>query len=101
MILPNMQKPCSQCPFKKDTLEGWLGEDRIKKILNQESFVCHKTINKDINYRRQCAGHMIIKKDSNTFYRLASFNNLLNLEGHELVFDNEEDCINHHKFREL
>lgn len=91
--LPNCKKPCKNCPFRKDTLKGWLGSDRMESILNQGSFVCHK--NNDL----QCAGHMIIKKEENDFFRQArQFGIDLGLKGQDLIFEHEEDCINHHSF---
>lgn len=58
MKLPHVKKPCGQCPFRKDTQKGWLGESRITEILNSNTFTCHKT--NDPN-RLQCAGFMILK----------------------------------------
>lgn len=92
--LPNMSKPCKDCPFRKDSTEGWLGKERMTEILDAESFTCHKT-----DRSKQCAGHMHIKGDDNAFVRLA--NNIgakLTLEGKELIFDTEEDCIKHHSY---
>ena len=60
-----MKKPCSQCPFRKDTMKGWLGSDRIAEILKADSFVCHKKT------ELQCAGHMLLKKQENTFIQIA------------------------------
>lgn len=85
-------KPCSNCPFRTDCLKGWLGAERIKEIIDSESFVCHK--NTDL----QCAGHMLLNDDHNEFVSLArrlSIN--LKLHGKELIFDNKEDCIKHHE----
>ena len=91
MSLPNCKKPCSNCPFKKDTLKGWLGEQRITEILNQDSFVCHKKTH------LQCAGHMLIKDNENIFVRTANQLNMkLELSGKELVFETKEECIQHH-----
>jgi len=91
MKLPNVKKPCKDCPFRKDSLKGWLGKERMQNILMSESFVCHKKI------ELQCAGHMLIKNDENVFVQLA---NRLHLEtgltGHELVFNSKDECINHH-----
>ncbi|MFT6904952.1 MAG: hypothetical protein ACJAS1_001606 [Oleiphilaceae bacterium] len=89
--LPNVKQPCNMCPFRKDSLEGWLGEDRMTEICSSESFVCHK--NNDL----QCAGHMLLKDQDNSFVRLASRLNMdTGLNGRELVFDTEDDCIGHH-----
>ncbi len=90
--LPHINKPCKDCPFRKDTLQGWLGENRISEILSADSFVCHKKTDK------QCAGHMIIKGDENGFVRLANRLKIpLSLSGRDLVFANKADCIEHHK----
>lgn len=92
MNLPNCKKPCKDCPFRKDSLKGWLGENRMIEILNQHSFVCHK------NKKLQCAGFMIIKGDESSFVSLAKTLNVeTKLTGHELIFENKNDCINHHK----
>lgn len=92
MNLPNMKQPCKDCPFRKDSQQGWLGSERMTEILSQKSFTCHKT-NKEL----QCAGHLIIKKDENDFYKLAERMSLdLGLKGHELIFETEKECIEHH-----
>lgn len=52
--LPHIKKPCRDCPFRKDTLKGWLGEERIREIITADSFVCHKKTD------MQCAGHMLV-----------------------------------------
>jgi len=91
MDLPRGKTPCKNCPFKKDTLKGWLGK-RINEILDAESFVCHK--NTDL----QCAGHLIIKKDENIYFKTAQEMNIdLKLKNHDSVFESKEDFINHHK----
>ena len=51
--LPHVKKPCKDCPFRKDSLQGWLVKERMAKILEQQSFVCHK------KHDLQCAGHML------------------------------------------
>jgi hypothetical protein len=91
MSLPNVKKPCHDCPFKKDTLKGWLGRERMTEILSQGSFVCHK------KQHLQCAGHMLIKGDNNEFVRLAGRIKMeLELSGQELIFKSTDDCIEHH-----
>ncbi len=89
--LPNMKHPCKDCPFRKDTMLGWLGEKRMTQILDAKSFVCHK--HTDL----QCAGHMLIKGEENDFVKLASRLNLpTGLTGQQLIFDTQADCIAHH-----
>jgi len=98
--LPNIKTPCKDCPFRKDTQKGWLGKERIEEILNQKSFVCHKTVdykNGDMNGRLQCAGHMHMLDGKNEFVALARMLNIdTGLTGRELVFNNPKDCIKHH-----
>lgn len=91
MKVPYQKAPCAHCPFRKDSLKGWLGKERMTGILNQGSFVCHKR--NDL----QCAGHMVIRKNNNDFVAYAESIELdLPISNTELLFDNEEDCINHH-----
>lgn len=96
-FLPNMKKPCANCPFRKDTIAGWLGTERMTEILNSGSFVCHKTIRNKAADRKQCAGHMLMRGSANAFVREAEGRGiLLVLEGQELVFETEKECIEHH-----
>ena len=91
VTLPNVKKPCKDCPFRKDSLKGWLGRERMAEILETDSFVCHKKTD------LQCAGHMLINENDNGFVRLAGRMGIpLNLTGKELVFESRSDCIEHH-----
>lgn len=97
MKLPCMTTPCKECPFRKDSLKGWLGGNRAKDISDADSFVCHKTLGGKEKDRRQCAGHMLVMREGNSFYNLAKKVNLLpELIGEELVFENETQFIKHH-----
>jgi hypothetical protein len=98
MKLPAMTAPCAQCPFRKDTLKGWLGAKRMKEICEADTFVCHKTTHGAVSERKQCAGHMLLKGQANTFVQLAGrLNQPLKLTGKKTVFETVKDCINHHK----
>lgn len=91
--LLHITRPRRDCPFRKDTLRGWLGEQAMKKILKADSFVCHKKTDK------QCGGLMLINGDQNGFVRLAGQLGIeLDLSGRELVFDSQQACIEHHKY---
>lgn len=99
--LPNVKKPCANCPFRKDCRKGWLGKNRSEGIAEQESFVCHKTVDyseeDNQEQRKQCAGFMLMKKEESVFYRTAKiFGMYLGLKGEELVFESKQDFINHH-----
>lgn len=93
-----MQTPCKNCPFRKDSLKGWLGSKRMTEILEADSFVCHKTTKSILKNRKQCAGFMIIKKDESAAVQLSEILKIdLELKGKELVFETKQECINHHK----
>ncbi|AGN82416.1 MULTISPECIES: hypothetical protein [Pseudomonas] len=89
--LPHIKKPCRDCPFRKDSLRGWLGKDRIIEILAADSFVCDKKTD------MQCAGHMLINGQENAFVRTAERLRIpLDLSGDEQVFESKVACIEHH-----
>jgi hypothetical protein len=91
MNLPNMKAPCLNCPFKKDTLKGWLGKYRAIEIATFDSFVCHK------NNDKQCAGHTIMEDDNNSFVRLVGRLGMdTKLSGQDTVFKRRGDFIAHH-----
>ena len=91
--LPYCKAPCAECPFRKDSLKGWLGASKMQFILEKGSFVCHK------NTKKQCAGHMIINGNDNQFVRLAQrFGMPVELSGQDLIFNNKPDCIEHHNY---
>lgn len=97
MELPNMKRPCANCPFRKVSPKGWLGQERMTGILEEDSFTCHKTLGGGQGKRRQCAGHMLLSGRDNQFVRLAIAMGLdTGLSGRELVFDTKQECIEHH-----
>jgi len=92
MKIPCVKTPCKDCPFRIDSIKGWLGKEKMEEILDTSSFVCHK------NNNLQCAGHMIINKEQNSFFALAKRLFIdLNLSGHKLIFSSRKECISHHK----
>lgn len=96
--LPYCKSPCNNCPFRKDSLKGWLGKRRAQEIVNNDNFVCHKTTQtgneKD---RLQCAGHMILLDDENLFVRTArGMGILLTIVNRYVIFESKEDFIKHH-----
>jgi hypothetical protein len=93
--VPCRTSPCKNCPFKKDTVRGWLGEEKMTEILQADSFVCHK------NHGLQCAGFMLIQGDDSAFVQVAKRYKIdLKLRGREKVFDTKQDCILHHSNNE-
>jgi hypothetical protein len=94
--IPCTKKPCKGCPFRKDSLKGWLGRDRAKEVSEASSFVCHN------NTGLQCAGNMLLNKEANTFYRIMKFKKLENiLKGEDLIFKTHEEMINHHDLKNI
>lgn len=63
----------------------------MEGILQAGSFVCHKDTS------LQCAGHMLMKGDSNDFVRLADRLGMdTGIKGKDLIFPDEAACISHH-----
>lgn len=82
-----LKTPCNQCPFKKDSLKGYLGASTPVEFLEQaESDIvmpCHLHIDyEDVNLRNRCKSprnNVIQKGDSN-----------------KEVFDAAQEFYNHH-----
>jgi len=52
--------------------------ERAEEIANAESFICHKTAYGEESKKRQCAGHMIMTKGQNLYWRfLNAFQDVL------------------------
>ena len=95
---PIIKTPCKNCPFRKDSLKGWLGEKIMTEFLESDTFVCHKTTKGTPKERKQCAGFMIIQGDKSAAVIMSKILKInLNLKGQDLIFENKKDCINHHK----
>ena len=78
-IVPCRRNPCSNCPFRSDlpANKGWLGKKEATEIIQYESVIYHKTVGDLDRGRLQCAGHMILRKDKNVFYRFAKYLGIL------------------------
>lgn len=66
----------------------------MEEILNDESFVCHKTV--DTPNPLQCAGHMLLSERNLMYRMLQSMGKGDDVQGRELLFDTPEECIKHH-----
>ena len=92
-----IRKVCSNCPFKKDSLKGWLGADRMSEILNSEIFYCHKTtsatLEKGKETNQMCAGHLALSERA--FAKRVGFST--RKEDIKLLFKTANDCIKHHE----
>lgn len=112
MCIDHNTKPCSECPFRKHSLSGWLGQYTIQGIKQWLglglAFPCHKTMTHDDNGKhywtpkeKHCAGALIMlqkTKEPNMFMRNKKifkgiedrgdvFNNLNEFESHHRKFD--------------
>lgn len=102
---------CNDCPFRKDSPKGWLGEKRIKEIIDEtvlgdSYFTCHKTLDKPMAEQRMCAGKLVLEGRVNAYgNRSTRFGMMANMvprqystyQGADLVFNTVEECIEHHK----
>jgi hypothetical protein len=102
-----LKKPCSNCPFRKDTSKGWLGKRRAKQIsedIKDLSFSCHKTTYNDKVKEAFCVGAIILSgKESymgNKSIRIGAILGVFDpdsIKGHDKIFDSYIEFINHHK----
>lgn len=106
-----LKRPCPDCPFRTDSLEGWLGENRAEEIIDsitrlQQTFACHETtgIKGDVpkGGEQQCAGAMImLEKIERPTQMMRIAERLGMYDRHALdmdapVFDGPEEFIHHH-----
>lgn len=65
-MLNDLKKPCAACPFKEDSLRGWLGGETVQSTLdfvNREvDFACHKTRHKKEENMSRCKGYLLFMK---------------------------------------
>lgn len=65
------KKPCNECPFKKESLKGWLGEFSVEETLRTASadqdFLCHVSGRGTI--KKQCAGRMLYATKTAKMFR--------------------------------
>lgn len=110
---PFILKPCDNCPFRKDCVDGWLTEGRAKEIINsiavkKEAFVCHKTYSNKNSKKvitqksKGCAGAAMLLLKNNTLNTPLQIAIKLNLtapeqfSGTNMVFDTYEEFISRH-----
>ena len=67
---PLLERPCNECPWRRDHPAGWLGGYRPEDFTQQIQFdgpplPCHKTIPGDgTDARAMCAGALIFMRNS-------------------------------------
>lgn len=106
----DLVRPCDNCPFRVDCLEGWLGEERAEEIIDaitakQATFACHKTTEaggKRGGQEQHCAGAMIMLEKleqpnqmMRIMERLGGYDRT-KLDMDAPVFDDPEEFIAHH-----
>lgn len=59
----DLKKPCKECPFKKNSLPGWLGGETAQSTFDMVShevdFACHMTRDKDVEKMSRCRGFLL------------------------------------------
>lgn len=59
----NLKSPCDECPFRKDSLPGWLGGNTalqtFRHVTNEGDFACHKTRHKKSILMSRCFGSLL------------------------------------------
>lgn len=62
-MLDNLKEPCKECPFRKTSLRGWLGDLTAQEthdhVLNEANFACHMTRKKPNDKMSRCKGSQI------------------------------------------
>lgn len=71
-------KPCNECPFRKDSLRGYLGPwtgrvlDFLHDAMSEGGFACHQTIEINNHWTprtRVCAGSLRFANKCAKYYR--------------------------------
>lgn len=104
----DLKTPCSECPFRRDCLTGWLGLERASDIAQTldggNRFSCHKTgRNEKRDGEQHCAGALIVLKNSQGGFSgsisVAAALRIFNYRALDLeapVFGSLDDFIDHH-----
>lgn len=63
--LPVCRQMCKQCPFHKESAQGWIGgwgtpEELLSYVNFEQPFTCHKTMN--TQHERLCAGALLLMR---------------------------------------
>lgn len=102
-----LRSPCGNCPFRKDALQGWLGEQRANQIARSitvegKSFTCHKTYSHSV--QQACAGATTLlhkTNQPNTLMQITERLGRINWDTHlinkELTVDSVKEFIDIHR----
>lgn len=62
----NLTKPCAECPFRKDSIKGWLGGETAQStfdmVRHEADFACHMTRHKKVEEMSRCRGFLLFSK---------------------------------------
>lgn len=101
----NLKNPCQECPFRKNSLPGWLGADDPQNFMNtvmaDVEMPCHLTIDydsefweEDLQEAEQCAGAAIFFSNIS---KLSRDRNRLILSKNANVFASVKEFFVHHE----
>src|SRR3954470_21280360 len=104
-----LKRPCSACPFRRNSAPGWLGADTpqgfMDMIVQEVHLPCHSPIDyEDKNWREQaesgpfCAGALIFMRNTGKLPRdpeLVAARVQVEAD-HDHVFSNPPQFIEHH-----
>jgi hypothetical protein len=85
--------PCSDCPWRRDSLNGWLGGHSAQEFVgiakSDFPYPCHTVTN------QQCAGMAIFRRNIIKMPRPPA---LILEKDKETVFANQDEFLAHHTF---
>lgn len=60
----NLKEPCNECPFRKNSIPGWLGGVSVKDTYqgvmhDEENFACHLTRHRPEEEMSRCRGSLL------------------------------------------
>lgn len=104
------KKPCNECPFRKQSAPGYLGEASWKpeiflRSLEHDPLPCHLAVDwedddgnpDDIRYEVPCIGALQYLKNIAKLPRNLEYAKLRNeVECSDEIFQNRQQFINHH-----
>lgn len=101
----DLKEPCHQCPFRRTSIQGWLGPWNPEDLLHQVSygeFPCHCTIKKDgadTTNMQVCVGAVTYLNNKMQRSRDPQMSAAQNLHpaDHRLAFSNPQEFIAHHR----
>ena len=105
----NKKTPCSECPFRKTALPGWLGPDSAKSVMEkvhgEGGYPCHMDMdgkpkdasgNVDCTEVEQCAGAIFHANASCKSYRDPDLNKMQKRLGTDFQVLNRLEFVKHH-----